>query len=111
MSKIETFSITIRLRWGRDSAREIEVPIEYRKGSYSGRYELYVDNTHVGWVVKHQGLWHSYISAEQHGDYQRQCSFGDKTRSLAAEDVAYRLGEHARNNVLASRAEAAYAEK
>jgi hypothetical protein len=106
---IVNHDLTLRLRWGHDASREITVPVEYRKGSYSGRYELYIDNTHVGWVVKHDGQWHGYVTAEQSetGDV-RQVAL-DSTRFEAVDTVIFKLGQNARVNVLAQRAEEAYA--
>lgn len=85
---IVNHDLTLRLRWSRDGSREISVPVEYRRGAYSGRYELFVDGVHIGWVVKHNKLWHGYLAAEQN---------------------VYRLGNYARTNVLAQHAEIAYA--
>lgn len=101
------FEITLRLRWGHDAAREVTVPLEYRTGGYSGRYELYVDNAHVGWVVKIHGKWEGYVCAEQNGGYQQLAGI-DETRRGAMLDVAWQLGRSSRTNVLAARAEAAY---
>jgi hypothetical protein len=109
MSKTETFELTLHLQWGHDGDRRIEVPVEYRKGSYAGRYELYIDGTHIGWVVKHAGAWHAYISSEQNGGYQRQCGLA-RNRYHSVDEVVARLGDHARTNVLAERAQLAYAQ-
>lgn len=115
---IQNFDLTLRLRWGYDAARQITIPVEIRKGSYSGRYELYIDGTHIGWVVRYDGetarrsytAWNSYLSAEQNGGYQRQTSFNETTRFEAIYDLIGRLADHARTNVLASRAAVAYAD-
>lgn len=101
--------ITLRLRWGHDADRQITVPIEIRKGSYSQRYELFIDNTHVGWVVKYNGFWEAHGAAEQFGGDQRGYLARETTRRDAIDWVAYRLADYARNNVLAQRAEEAYA--
>lgn len=113
----QNFPLTLRLHWGHDASREIIVPVEVRKGSYSGRYELYIDGVHVGWVVRYDGetarrsykVWDAFLAAEQGGGVQRQVSFGQTTCREAIYDVVGGLGDHARTNVLASRAEEAYA--
>jgi hypothetical protein len=99
--------LTLRLRWGHDAARDITVPVEVRKGSYSQRYELYIDGVHVGWVVKFHKIWEGYVVAEQNGGYQRQVL--GSTRRDAIDELVYRLTDCARTNVLATRAEEAYA--
>lgn len=110
----QDFDLTLRLRWGYNSAREITVPVEIRKGSYSGRYELYIDGTHIGWVLKHHdGLWHGYLSKEQLGlreDYKGHQAALSKTRRDAMEELVFRLSLNARTNVLAARSKAAYAD-
>jgi hypothetical protein len=118
MSKIVNHDLTLRLRWGHDASRQITVPVEYRKGSYSGRYELYIDDVHIGWVVRYDGQtakraytdWDGFLVAEQNGGYQEQVVRGEATRHDAVDWLIYKLGVHARTNVLASRAEAAYAD-
>jgi hypothetical protein len=122
MTATETHEITLRLNWGPNSTREIEVPTEYRKnGTISGRYELYVDDVHVGWVCKRSdverrpGTWDAYIAHDQQGAYPK-CAEGRghcvasaaKTRSNAAWYLVCELAEHARTNALAERAEKAY---
>ena len=113
MTTTETFDITLRLNWGPNGDRDIEVPIEYRKGSYSGRYELYLDDTHVGWVVRSGSEWHAYISGSQRGlgelAESKLIALG-RTRREAVAEIVYKLTHHARTNALATRAIAAYAE-
>lgn len=106
---ISTHALTLRLHWGHDASREIEVPVEVRKGSYSGRYELYVDSIHVGWVVKFGSKWESYITAEQDG-YRNHVAGIARTRTEAIDWLVYELGKSARTNVLAARAKIAYGE-
>lgn len=103
-------ALTLRLRWGQDATREITVPVEIRKGSYSQRYELYVDGAHIGWVVKHRGLWEAHGTAEQFGGMQAGYLAREETRSYAIDWLVYKLGDHARSNVLAARAREAYAD-
>lgn len=115
---IQNFDLTLRLHWGHDSTREIQVPVDVRKGSYSGRYELYIDDVHVGWVVRYDGqtatrsytAWDGFLTAEQNGGYQEEVAKGADTRQDAIETLVYRLGRNARTNVLAARAEIAYAD-
>jgi hypothetical protein len=109
MTKIENFETTLRLRWGYNAARTIEVPVEYRKGSYSQRYELYIDGVHIGWVVKSGKFWEAYIVGEQFDGYQRHVA-SETTRRDAVDWLVHKLADYARTNVLSGRAEAAYAE-
>lgn len=103
--------VTLRLRFGVDAERRITVPVEYRKGSYAGRYELYVDGVHIGWVVKHKGHWDAYLSASQGDGYQRQIPAAvESTRFDTVNWLLFRLADHARTNVLATRAQQAYAD-
>lgn len=108
--------LRLRLRWGHNASRDITVPVEYRKGSYSGRYELYIDGVHIGWVVRYDGQsarrayteWDGFLCAEQNDGVQREVKAA--TRRDSVDEVLYRLTDHARTNVLAARAEAAYAD-
>lgn len=118
MATTEIFETTLHLRWGPDSSREIEVPVEYRKGSYSGRYELHVDGTHVGWTHRNdygsnRGLWSAYAVTTQLGlndDFSGQQVGLGRSRREATDELVYHLGRHARVNVLSERADRAYAD-
>jgi hypothetical protein len=106
---IHDHEVNLRLRFGADAARTIVVPVDVRKGSYPQRYELYVDDVHVGWVVKIHGAWEGYLVAEQNYGTQQHVA-SHKTRTDALDQLLWYLGKSARGNVLADRAEAAYAE-
>lgn len=118
---IQNFDLTLRLHWGHDATREISVPVDVRKGSYSGRYELYIDDVHVGWVVRYDGQtasrayteWHGYLTKTQMGlneDYQGHHATISSTRRDAMDELLFRLSQGARTNVLAARAQVAYAD-
>ena len=109
MSTIVNHALTLRLQWGENPTRELVLPIEYRKGSYAGRYELYLDDVHIGWVVRSDREWHAFVSSTQIGGYDNITAGIGRTRFEAVEEVVARLREYARTNVLASRSEAAYA--
>lgn len=120
----ETHEIELRLNWGPNSTREIEVPIEYRKNDIiRRRYELYVDGVHVGWVCKrseveeHPRHWDAYITHDQQGAYPKceegrgyRIAYAARTRNEAVSELAWQLGKNARVNVLAERAAKAYGE-
>lgn len=113
---IQTFTTTLRLRFGADGSREIKVPVDVRRGSYSGRYELFVDDVHVGWVVRYDGQtarrsfteWDAFLTAAQNDGRSEQVAKED-TRYAAIETLVRKLANGARVNVLAARAEVAYA--
>lgn len=106
---IRDFEATLRLRWGLNAERKITVPVDIRKGSYSQRYELYIDDVHVGWVVKLDGKWESHVTADQSETGWNQITGIAMTRTEAIGWLVYKLAQNARSNVLAQRAEEAYA--
>lgn len=109
MSKTQDFEATLRLFFGEDSARDIVIPVEIRKGSYEQRYELYVDDVHVGWSVKFEGMWDTFICADQNYGMQEHVGHA-KTRTASIDNFVYYLAKSARGNVLYPRAIVAYSD-
>jgi hypothetical protein len=116
----QTSTITLDLLWTEDGRRDIEVPYRFSRSMLHmpewPRYDVYIDDVHVGWVVRNSDGWDAFLTAAQdhdkrHEDFKgRRVAWGATTRRWAVEELILELRKGARCNVLASRAAVAYPE-